>query len=93
MAGKTRVIVTVVGPNRVGVLSEVTSAIAELGGNIMDISQKMMQDYFNLIMFVDLAADKGDFAEFKRQMELMGENRGYKVGVQNENVFRSMHRI
>jgi len=49
-----RVIVTVVGRNRTGVLAEVTGEIARLNGNILDISQKMMQDYFHLIMQVGI---------------------------------------
>ena len=51
---RLRVIVTAVGKNRPGVLAEITTAIARHDGNIMDISQKMMRDYFNLIMIVEL---------------------------------------
>lgn len=50
---RLRVIVTAVGKNRPGVLAEITTAIARHDGNIMDISQKMMRDYFNLIMIVE----------------------------------------
>jgi ACT domain-containing protein len=92
MASK-EVIVTVVGKNRAGVLSEVTTAIAELKGNIMDISQKMIKDYFNLIMIVNISKIKADFAAFKRELEKLGKRKGYKLNVQHEKVFHYMHRI
>lgn len=87
------VIVTVVGKNRVGVLSEVTTAIAELKGNIIDISQKMIKNYFNLIMIVDISETKVDFAVFKKELEKLGERKGYKLNVQHEKIFHYMHRI
>lgn len=87
------VVVTVVGKNRVGVLGEVTTAIAELNGNIMDISQKMIQDYFNLLMIVEISEIRGDFAEFKNRLERLGEEKGYRLTVQHERVFQYMHRI
>ena len=87
------VIVTVVGKNRPGVLSEVTTAIAELKGNIMDISQKMLEDYFNLIMIVDLAGAKVPFDEFQKRVEALGVDKGYSIHVQHEKVFRYMHRV
>ncbi|MFH1006759.1 MAG: ACT domain-containing protein [Candidatus Latescibacterota bacterium] len=88
-----QVIVTVVGKNRVGVLGEVTAAIADLNGNIMDISQKMMGDYFNLLMIVSIAHIKGDFSTFKETLEEMGNKRGYRLSVQHERAFQYMHRI
>jgi len=87
------VIVTVVGKNRVGVLGEVTTAIADLNGNIMDISQKMMGDYFNLLMIVDITGIRGDFSAFKETLEQLGNARGYRLSVQHERAFQYMHRI
>ncbi len=87
------VIVTVVGRNRAGVLSETTGKIAKLDGNIMDISQKMLKDYFNLVMIVDISGIKVDFASFKRELEKLGKEKGYNVSVQHEKVFDYMHRI
>jgi ACT domain-containing protein len=88
-----RAIVTVVGRNRVGVLSEVTTEIARMNGNIMDISQKMMGDFFNLIMSVDISDISVGFSAFKERLEKLGEEKGYRVSVQHEKVFLYMHRI
>lgn len=88
-----RAIVTVVGRNRIGVLSEVTTEIANMNGNIMDISQKMMGDFFNLIMSVEISDLSVGFSTFKERLEKLGEEKGYKVSVQHEDVFLYMHRI
>ncbi len=87
------VIVTVVGRNRPGVLAEVTTAIANLNGNIMDISQKMLEEFFNLIMIVDLAGTRTTFEDFQKALEALGAGRGYSIHVQHEKVFRYMHRV
>ncbi len=87
------VIVTVVGKNRIGVLQETTGKIAQLKGNIMDISQKMIREYFNLIMIVDISKIKVDFATFKKELEELGKEKGYNMSAQHEKVFQYMHRI
>jgi len=91
--GTSDVIVTAVGRNRPGVLAEITGAIAKMNGNIMDISQKMMGGYFNLIMVVDISRCNVDFAVFKDVLEKEGDAHGYKLNVQHEKVFHYMHRI
>ena len=93
MQESNEVIVTVVGKNRPGVLAEVTTAIADAHGNVMDINQKMLEEYFNLIMIVDLAGADVAFEDFQKQLEAMGADKGYRIHVQHEKVFRYMHRI
>ena len=90
---KNNVIVTVVGKDRVGIMAEVTTATANLGGNIVDISQKVIAGYFNLIMIVDISEARIGLIDFKKKLEKLGEKKGYKVSVQHEKVFRYMHRI
>jgi ACT domain-containing protein len=86
-------ILTVVGRNRSGVLSEVTTAVAEMSGNVQDIHQKMVGDFFNLIMLVDGESLSCDFKSFKERMEKLGDKKGYELHVQHEKVFNYMHRI
>ena len=90
---KNNVIVTVVGKDRVGIMAEVTTATANLAGNIVDISQKVIAGYFNLIMIADITKVKIGLVDFKKKLEELGEKKGYKVTVQNEKVFHYMHRI
>ncbi len=91
--GEDKIILTAVGDNRVGVLGELTGKIGELKGNIQDISQKMMGGKFNLLMEIELAGGSKGFANFKAELEKLGEKNHYKVSVVNEKIFRYMHRI
>ncbi len=85
-------VVTAVGKNRPGVLSEITSAIAARKGNVHDVSQKVVQDYFHMILTVEFE-DGVNFEELKACLECLGGPEDYAVRVMNERVFRFMHRI
>jgi ACT domain-containing protein len=85
------VIVTCVGRNRSGVLAEVTGALAGDGVNINDVSQKMVDDYFHMVLVVEMPAGL-DFAGLKSKLECLGAG-DYVVRVMHERVFRYMHRI
>ncbi len=87
------VIVTAVGRNRPGVLAEIATAIARLDGNIVDVSQKMIQDYFNMILIVDFTRAEADYESARQALEGLSREGQYRVTVQNEKVFRYMHRI
>ena len=88
------IIVTVVGKNRAGVLSELTSVVARLNGNIMDLSQKIAKgNYFNLIMIIDTSKSRASFKTFKERLEFLGETKGYKVIVQHQKIFQAIHRV
>lgn len=86
------VVVTAVGKNRAGVLAEITGALAELECSVLDISQKMVEGYFHLVLMVELAPG-ASFAEVKRCLECLGGPDDYVVRVMHERVFRFMHRI
>ena len=87
------VIITVVGKNRPGVLAEVSSAIADMNGNIMDISQQIVKGYFNLIMLVDISQAIPDFKNFQEKLERLSEHKGYKISVHNKKMFQYINRI
>ncbi|MAB78151.1 MAG: hypothetical protein CMJ89_02250 [Planctomycetes bacterium] len=85
-------IVTAVGRNRSGVLGEITSAIAEAGGNIHDVSQKVVEGYFHIILTVQLG-DGATFENFKTALECLSCPEDFAVRVMHERVFRFMHRV
>jgi ACT domain-containing protein len=85
-------IVTAVGHNRPGVLAELTAVIAAKGANVHDVSQKVIDDYFHMILTVELGSPAG-FDDFKTTLECMGSPDDYAVRVMNERVFRFMHRV
>ena len=88
----TGAIVTAVGLNRSGVLAELTAAIAGMGANVHDVSQKVIEGYFHMILTVELAGGVS-FDEFKTTLECMGNPDDFAVRVMNERVFRFMHRV
>jgi len=88
----TGVVVTAAGRNRPGVLAEITSTIANAGANVHDISQKMVEGYFHMVLTIELAPGAG-FAEMKQCLECLGGDDDYVVRVMHERVFRFMHRI
>ncbi len=87
------VIVSALGKNRPRVLAELTAAVADCGGDIQDITQRVLQGYFNLMMLVDMGRAACSFADFKGRLESLSREGDYKVMVQHEDVFQAMHRV
>lgn len=88
-----RVIITVVGKDTVGIIAKVCAYLAENRINILDISQTIVQDYFNMMMIVD--ADKSDKAlsEVITDLDEIGSAIGVVIKCQREEIFDKMHRI
>jgi ACT domain-containing protein len=88
-----RIIIAAFGQNRPGVVAALTSVLAENKGNIEDISQKIMQEFFSMIMIVDISACPLDFQSLTDKIKATEAQLGYKVYVMHEDIFRYMHRI
>ena len=94
-AGATgnRAIVTVIGEDRVGLIAAVATLLADSGVNILDISQTIMQEFFVMIMMVDLGGANGGFDQIKEGLNARGEAMNLKIDIQREDVFKLMHRV
>lgn len=88
-----RAIVTVIGEDRVGIIASVATMLAEAQVNILDISQSIMQEFFVMIMMVDLAKSPQGFDELKVALNTRGNETGLKIDIQREDVFKLMHRV
>lgn len=88
----TGVVITAVGRNRPGVLAEITGALAQAQANVHDISQKMVEGYFHMVVTVELAPGSS-FGDIKQCLECLGGPDDYVVRVMHERVFRFMHRV
>lgn len=88
-----RAIVTVIGKDRVGIIADVCSILAENGVNILDISQTILQEYFTMIMLVDTAGCKVSFDSLSKTLKQSGESTGLSIRIQREDIFEAMHRI
>ena len=88
-----KAIVTVVGEDRVGIIASVCTLLAKHNVNILDISQTIVQGYFNMMMIVDLSAAKTGFSEIEQKLSEIGKEMGVVVHTQKEEIFEMMHRI
>ena len=88
-----KTIITVVGKDTVGIIAKVCSYLAENDINILDISQTIVQGYFNMMMIVDTNACSKTFGDMADEMAALGEKIGVVIKCQKEEIFDQMHRI
>jgi ACT domain-containing protein len=89
----TRIIVTVIGEDKVGIIAAVSAVLAAANANIVDISQTTLQEFFAMIMMADIAKASVPFDELKRRLNAKGEEMGLRIDAQHEDVFKFMHRV
>lgn len=88
-----RAVVTVVGKDKTGIISKVSTFLAEKKVNILDISQTILEEYFAMIMLVDVSNATLSLADLAEECKSMGEKIGMSVHVQHEDIFNAMHRV
>lgn len=88
-----RTIITVVGKDTVGIIAGVCTYLAENKVNILDITQTIVQGYFNMMMIADTAALEKPFEQAVTELTALGEKLGVQVKWQREDIFNKMHRI
>jgi ACT domain-containing protein len=86
-------IVTITGQDKVGIVARLATAMAKGNINIVDINQKVMEDYFVMTMAVDVAAATIDIGQIKKRLDRVGREMALKITVQDENIFKAMHRV
>ena len=88
-----RAVVSVVGKDRVGILSGVSSACAEAHMNITDVTQSILQDMFVMIMLVESTENSIPLSQFSSQLSQLGQTMNLNIHVMHEDIFNTMHRI
>ncbi len=88
-----RSIVTVVGKDTVGIIAKVCTYLAENRINVLDISQTIVQGYFNMMMIVDTADTTEEYSEIVKGLENLGSDIGLNIRCQREEIFEKMHRL
>lgn len=86
-------IVTVLGKDTVGIIAGVCSYLAENNINILDISQTIVQGYFDMMMIVDVTNIEKDFTDIVKEMDELGNEIGVNIRCQREEIFEKMHRL
>ena len=89
----TRAIITVVGKDTVGIIAKVCTYLADNQINILDISQTIVQEFFNMMMIVDLTKSVKAFDQLSDELVKIGNDTGFQVKCQLEDIFDKMHRI
>ena len=88
-----RTIITVVGKDTIGIIARICTYLAENDINILDISQTIVQGFFNMMMIVDISRMKIDFSTLTDEITRLGEDTGVQIKCQREDTFDKMHRI
>ncbi len=88
-----KTIITVVGKDTVGIIAKVCTYLAQNGINILDISQTIVQGYFNMMMIVDTGNASKAFGDMADELAVVGEEIGVVIKCQKEEIFDKMHRI
>lgn len=88
-----RVILTAFGLNKPGIVAGVTKALGESDCDIQDLSQRIMGDFFTMIMIIDISGSPKDLKEIQEQMNSIARELKIRIYLQHEDVFRFMHRI
>ncbi|HBC95311.1 MAG TPA: ACT domain-containing protein [Clostridium sp.] len=85
--------ITVIGKDKVGIIYKITSVLFENNINILDINQTLIENYFTMIMLVDLSKMKTDFTSIKNILENKAREMGVDIKIQREDIFTSMQEI
>ena len=88
-----KAVVTVIGKDSRGIIAAVSGECAKLGGNIVDISQTVMQNYFTMIMMVDTSTSTCTLDEINETLRRKEQEMGLSIRIQREDIFQAMHRI
>jgi ACT domain-containing protein len=88
-----KAVITVIGKDKTGIIFGVTSVLSENDVNIMDINQTIMQEFFTMIMLVDLKGMKVEFEELKKKLEKKAEELKVTIRIQHEDIFNCMHEV
>ncbi len=88
-----KIIITVVGKDTVGIIAKVCTYLSEHKVNILDISQTIVQDYFNMMMVVDASGSDVNFDALSEALDGIAQEIGVNIRAQREEIFDSMHRV
>ncbi len=88
-----KAVITVIGKDNVGIISVVSGECAKNGVNIVDITQSVLQDYFAMIMLVEIDNMSVNLVQFQDALSTIGKEKGLDIRVMHEDIFNAMHRI
>lgn len=88
-----RIVLTIVGEDKVGIIAQVSKTLAECNINIININQNIMQGFFNMVLIADMTNANVSLKEAQKKFSDLGEEIGVEIRLQSEEIFTAMHRI
>ena len=88
-----RIVLTIVGKDRVGIIAKVSNLLAEHGINILNISQNILEGFFNMVLIADMSSADVSLKDLQKMAVEIGKEIGVEIKVQHEDIFTAMHRI
>ena len=88
-----KAILTVIGIDKVGIIAGVSNELQRLNINILDVNQTIIDEFFTMIMMLDLKLSNSNFEEIKKSLELKGKELGVDVKIQREEIFNSIYSV
>lgn len=93
MPVQSKAVVTVLGFDRKGIIAKVSTVLFERGVNILDISQTVLDGYFNMVMLVDISEPTCSFTQLCDDLNALGQAQGLQIRIQKSEIFEAMHHI
>ncbi len=88
-----KIVLTIVGQDRVGITAMVSNTLAENNINILNINQNIVDGFFNMVMIADMSESKLSLKDLQLLLKTRGQAMGLDIRVQHEDIFKIMHRI
>ena len=88
-----RIVITVLGKNRPGIVAAITRVLGDENVDIRDITQSIIGDIFTMTMIADVSAASADFHSLQERLSSAGDEIGVTVQIQREDVFNFMYRL
>lgn len=88
-----RAIVTVIGKDKVGIIAKVSAYLTGINVNIEDISQTVLQEYFVMMMLVDISGSDRKIGTIQEGLNELGSDVGLSLRIQHEDIFNIMHKV
>ena len=93
MMEKELLFITVIGEDKKGIVAKISTLLYECNINIEDINQRIMGNYFVMMMLVDMKGSDHCLEDVRAELEKIGEELALKIQIQHANIFKMMHRV
>ena len=88
-----KIVVTVVGKDRVGIIAMVSQILAENNVNILSINQNILDGYFNMILIAEISSSKIKLVDLQKKLKESGQEINVDIKAQHADIFNVMHNI